>query len=202
MCVTLLYFSSSGEMVRKSAFTGSVFVQCALASMVCSVLKRFLSRSNAYSCACRQTSRARSQEPCAHLPLSLHERTQVRCLVAWSCRGIDNHAPLLRRRGQNEWREARGLVLHDDLPLAIPRVINELSIRWEQQQVWQMLVSREAFPRDSTKLSMHRRSRRLQECARITERVGGFVPPANKGRYGVLGGPPYSVYSNVPRYPR
>ena len=49
ICVTRLKRSSSGEVVRKSALTGVTFVHFALASMVCKVLKRFLSRSKAKS---------------------------------------------------------------------------------------------------------------------------------------------------------
>ena len=49
MWVTAANFSSSGEVVRKSALTGSMFWHRARASMVFRVANRFLSRSNAKS---------------------------------------------------------------------------------------------------------------------------------------------------------
>ena len=50
MCVTPLYCLSTGDVVRKSALTGVTFLHFARFSIVFRVPKRFLSRSNAYSC--------------------------------------------------------------------------------------------------------------------------------------------------------
>lgn len=49
MCVTAAYRTSSGGTVRKSALTGSTFLQRALDSIVRSVAKRLRSRSKAKS---------------------------------------------------------------------------------------------------------------------------------------------------------
>jgi hypothetical protein len=73
MWVTSENLGFAGSTVRKSALTGSVFLQPAFESIIFSVLKRFKSLSNANSCSVVSKQMGERVQMVGHLSLVLHE---------------------------------------------------------------------------------------------------------------------------------
>lgn len=131
MCVTLLYFGSLGDVVRKSELTASTLLQCALESIVFRVPNRLrsLSNANSYRKNTGQNNGRVLERKHEYLSLVLHNCAEVGCLVSRRGRRVDYDGIISGWRGEDVCWKAGCLVLEYDLPGQVERVLREAYTR-------------------------------------------------------------------------